>query len=73
MLKDFSNASNNKLISLVVLTSKLNPIIKKIKSVIINDGIVVYIIYLICVKRSVPATAAARFVVSDSGDILSPK
>ncbi len=26
-----------------------------------------------CVNRSVPATAGARFVVSDMGDILSPK
>ena len=28
---------------------------------------------LMCWKRSVPATAGARFVVSESGDILSPK
>ena len=26
-----------------------------------------------CVNRSTPAMAGARFVVSDSGDILSPK
>ena len=29
--------------------------------------------YLICVNKSVPAIAGARLVVSDSGDILSPK
>ena len=28
---------------------------------------------LICWNRSVPATAGARLVVSESGDILSPK
>ena len=39
----------------------------------INEGIVVYIIYLMCVNKSVPAIAGARFVVSDKGDILSPK
>lgn len=31
------------------------------------------IIERMCLHRSVPATAAARFVVSDNGDILSPK
>ena len=36
-------------------------------------GPVVHIICLMWVKRSVPATAGARLVVSDSGDILSPK
>ena len=36
-------------------------------------GIVVYIMYLICINYSVPAIAGARFVVSDKGDILSPK
>ena len=38
-----------------------------------KEGIVVYIIYLIWVNSSVSATAAAKFVVSDNGDILSPK
>ena len=41
--------------------------------VISIDGPVVITIYRICVNRSVPATAGARFVVSDMGDILSPK
>ena len=40
---------------------------------ITNDGIVVTIMNLICVKSDVPADEDARTVVSDSGDILSPK
>ena len=36
-------------------------------------GTVVIVIYRIWVKRSVPAMAGARLVVSDIGDILSPK
>ena len=42
-------------------------------SVIVKDGIVVYIIYLMWVNKSVPTIAGARLVVSDNGDILSPK
>ncbi len=37
------------------------------------EGNVVRRIARMCEYRSVPATAGARFVVSDSGDILSPK
>ena len=33
----------------------------------------VNVMYLIWVNKSVPAIAGARFVVSDRGDILSPK
>src|SRR5690606_6254070 len=36
-------------------------------------GTVVSVIYLICVNRSVPAIAGARFVVSLRGESLSPK
>jgi len=36
-------------------------------------GMVVAIIFLICENTSVPVTAGARFVVSDKGEILSPK
>ncbi|OPZ56577.1 MAG: hypothetical protein BWY89_01060 [Bacteroidetes bacterium ADurb.BinA012] len=53
--------------------SMVNPIIRKITIVRISDGTVVWTMYLTCVKRSVPATAGARLVVSDRGDILSPK
>ncbi len=49
------------------------PRIRKITNAIEIDGMVVYAIYLMCVNRSVPAIAGARFVVSESGDILSPK
>ena len=38
-----------------------------------NDGTVVTIINLICVKSGVPADEEASTVVSESGDILSPK
>ena len=49
------------------------PIIKKIINAKIMEGPVVQTICRICVKRSVPVTAGARLVVSDKGDILSPK
>ena len=51
----------------------VNPQIKKTTRVMLIEGIVVHIMYLMWVKRSVPAIAGARFVVSDRGDILSPK
>ena len=38
-----------------------------------NAGMVVHIMFLMCAKRSEPATAEAKLVESDSGDILSPK
>ena len=41
--------------------------------VIIIVGTVVMVKYLICVKRSDPETAGAKFVVSLNGDSLSPK
>ena len=50
-----------------------SPINKKMRSDTIKLGIVVYIMYLIWLNKSVPAIAGARFVVSDKGDILSPK
>src|SRR5690606_34873677 len=37
------------------------------------DGTVVGIMFLMCENRSVPVTAGARLVVSDSGETLSPK
>ena len=42
-------------------------------SAIVKLGTVVQSMCRMWVKRSVPAIAGARFVVSDSGDILSPK
>src|SRR3546814_3877160 len=36
-------------------------------------GTVVGIMFLMCENRSTPVTAGARFVVSESGDTLSPK
>ena len=55
-----------------VISSEI-PIKKKIIKVIVYEGIVVYIIYFIWVKRFVPDIAAAKLVVSDKGDNLSPK
>ena len=40
---------------------------------IIKEGIVVYIICFICLNKSTPVNPEAIFVVSDKGDILSPK
>ena len=47
--------------------------IAKTTRVINIVGTVVYAIYFMCVNKSVPAIAGAKFVVSESGDILSPK
>ena len=49
------------------------PAVKKMMRVMVNVGIVVYIIYRMCSKRSVPVTDEASMVVSLKGDILSPK
>ena len=49
------------------------PIKKYATKAIIKPGIVVYIICLICTNKSVFVNPEARLVVSDSGDILSPK
>ena len=44
-----------------------------VAALITAAGIVVYIMERICRKRSASPTAAATLVVSDRGDILSPK
>lgn len=49
------------------------PSAKKPTKEIKNAGIVVHIIFLIWAKSSDPATAEAKLVESDNGDILSPK
>ena len=74
MLKLLSIAINIFVISLEFCVLSIeSPIKKNIRSDIKKLGIVVYIIYLICVNKLVPAIAGARLVVSDKGDILSPK
>ena len=55
------------------VVSNVKPQMKKMINVIVKVGMVVIIIYRMCVNKSVPAMAGAKFVVSDSGDILSPK
>ena len=55
------------------VVSSVKPQIKKMINVMVNVGMVVNIIYLIWVNKSVPAIAGARLVVSERGDILSPK
>ena len=74
MLKLLSIAINKFVISseFCVLSIE-SPMNKKMRSDMTKLGIVVYIMYLIWVNKSVPAIAGARFVVSDKGDILSPK
>ena len=49
------------------------PAIRNINRVIIIDGIVVIIKYLICSNRGVPEEDETITVVSDKGDILSPE
>ncbi len=53
--------------------SIVRPNTTKTISVTTSVGTVVSSIYLIWVNKSPPAMAGARFVVSLSGDILSPK
>src|SRR5690606_13881362 len=60
-------------VSVAPLASTFNPRKAKIINVMLKVGTVVSSIYRMCVNRSVPAIAAARFVVSDSGESLSPK
>ena len=50
-----------------------NPAAVKSTSASVMLGAVVQTMCWMWVNRSVPATAGARFVVSDSADILSPK
>ena len=50
-----------------------NPATKNTDKAIRNDGMVVIIIYLICANRFTLHTLDASTVVSDSGEILSPK
>ncbi len=51
----------------------MNPSTIKITREIKIEGTVVKDKYLICEIKSLPAIAGARLVVSDKGDILSPK
>ena len=57
----------------VAVASCESPATVKMTSVISNEGTVVIIIYRICLNRGVSVTDEARIVVSESGDILSPK
>ena len=56
-----------------LFTGSTNPTIVKNITDSTKPGIVVISIYLIWVYRSTPATDAERLVVSERGDILSPK
>ena len=73
ILKALSISPSITEVSASPLTFSVSPIIIKIIKVTINVGTVVYAIYFMCVNKSVPAMAGAKFVVSDIGDILSPK
>ena len=42
-------------------------------ALIMNAGIVVQLMFFICSNKSTLTILAAKFVVSDKGDILSPK
>ena len=71
-------ASSPALISLIIVKSSsfpeyLNPRIRKKMIEMMYEGPVVKIMCLICSNNVEPAMAGARFVVSESGDILSPK
>ena len=55
------------------VASCVSPATVKITNVITMDGTVVIIMYLMCLNSGVSVTDEARMVVSESGDILSPK
>ncbi len=73
MLKIDSMTSSTTVKSMGTTTSSRSPINAYNARAMRIEGIVVDIMLLMWVIRSVPATAGARFVVSDSGEILSPK
>src|SRR5699024_3952906 len=72
-------ASNSDNIAIAVFDSacpeisKLLPVIKNTIKVITAAGNVVQVIDFIWSYKPTPAVAEAKFVVSESGDILSPK
>ena len=49
------------------------PATRKMTIVMVKAGTVVIVMYLMWVNRGVPQSEDARTVVSDKGDILSPK
>ena len=53
--------------------AELPPINRKIAKATARLGVVVQVMCRMWVKMSMPVTAGARLVVSESGDILSPK
>ena len=57
----------------VLETSWDKPAMVKIISVIISDGMVVNSKYLMCEKIGLHVTEAAKTVVSERGETLSPK
>ena len=63
----------NSLIWMEDIDSYESPAIVKMVIVMIKEGIVVIIKYLIWVNKGVPAVDEASTVVSDKGEILSPK
>ena len=73
MVKRSCNDAVTSAICCVSFTSFINPAIVKIINVITIDGMVVISMYRMCVKRGVLVVEAANIVVSDRGDILSPK
>ena len=52
---------------------EFSPITKNMSKVMTIEGIVVIDIYFMCSIKLLPLTDGARFVVSERGDILSPK
>ena len=66
-------AFNKYALSVVPSETCRNPRIINIINVIEILGMVVYVKYFICLKRSTFVTADARLVVSLNGESLSPK
>lgn len=60
-------------VSIEAVAGTRKPAVRKMINVMVKEGTVVIIMYLICVNNGVPQSEEARTVVSDNGDILSPK
>src|SRR5690606_4924554 len=73
ILMDFPSASKTTCVSVTPFVSRFKPKTIKTINVIMMVGVVVYIMYRMCVNKSVPAMADAKLVVSLIGEILSPK
>ena len=68
-----SSCSSISLVSIESVMSVVKPITANTISAIVSEGKVVTIKYFTCENKLTPTVDDARIVVSESGEILSPK